>query len=162
MIIVGDGSGLERLKELAGPEYGKRILLPGWVPQEEVPAYFAAMDVASLPQSVDKVGSFRYTTKLAEYLAAGLPVITGEIPLAYDLDSGWLWRLPGSAPWNPTYVTSLARLIDALDNVEIAERSCAALRAARQFDRDTQVARVTAFISDLWADVRTQRGSPAE
>lgn len=156
LIIVGDGSGLERLKESAGAEYGKRIFMPGWVPQEEVPAYFAAMDVASLPQSVDKVGSFRYTTKLAEYLAAGLPVITGEIPLAYDLDSGWLWRLPGSAPWDPVYIRSMARLIDALDTAEIAERSCAALRAARQFDRDTQVARVTAFINDLLVDRRGQ------
>ena len=61
------------------------------------------MDVASLPQSVDGVGSFRYTTKLSEYLAARLPVVTGEIPLAFDLDDGWMWRLPGDAPWEERY-----------------------------------------------------------
>jgi hypothetical protein len=49
--------------------------------------------------SVDQVGSFRYTTKLSKYLAFGLPVITGQIPLAYDLDDGWIWRLAGDAPW---------------------------------------------------------------
>jgi len=149
VIIVGDGTGLKTLKKLAGPEYGKRIFMPGWVPQREVPAFFAAMDVASLPQSVDKIGSFRYTTKLSEYLAAGLPVITGQTPLGYDLDSGWLWRLPGSAPWDPVYVNALTELITGLNKQEITERSSAALRAAREFDRESQVARVTAFISDL-------------
>lgn len=148
-IIVGDGSGLETLKKLAGSEYGKRIFMPGRVSRQEVPAFLAAMDVASLPQSVDKIGSFRYTTKLSEYLAAGLPVITGQIPLGYDLDSGWLWRLRGSAPWGPLYLDALSELITGLNKQEITKRSCAAIRAAREFDRDSQVARVTAFINDL-------------
>ena len=55
---------------------------------EEVVDYLAAFDLASLPQSVDRVGSFRYSTKLCEYLAVGLPIITGQIPAAYDLDAG--------------------------------------------------------------------------
>ena len=148
-LIVGDGSGLPFLKEAAGQENGNRVFFPGKVPQEEVPAYFSAMDVASLPQSVDKVGSFRYTTKLSEYLAAGLPVVTGQIPLAYDLDSGWLWRIPGNAPWDAVYLKALAELITALKRSEISECSCAALRAAPVFDRAQQVARVTAFIGDL-------------
>jgi hypothetical protein len=31
-----------------------------------------------------------YTTKFSEYLTAGLPVVTGQIPLVYDLDAGLL------------------------------------------------------------------------
>ena len=150
-LIVGEGNGLPILKEAAGQEYGQRVFFPGRVPQEEVPAYFSAMDVASLPQSVDKVGSFRYTTKLSEYLAAGLPVVTGQIPLAYDLDSGWLWRIPGNVPWDPVYFKALAELVTTLNRSEISERSRAALRAALEFDRGQQVARVTAFIGDLLA-----------
>jgi hypothetical protein len=150
-LVVGDGSGLQILKAEAGQDYGRRIFLPGRVPQREVqvPAYFSAMDVASLPQSVDKVGSFRYTTKISEYLAAGLPVVTGQIPLAYDLDCGWLWRIPGSAPWDPIYLKALAELITAFSPSEISERSDAAIRAAPSFDEGQQVARVTAFISEL-------------
>ena len=98
VLIVGDGEGLLRLRDLAHGD--QRVILPGRVPRDELGGYLAAMDVASLPQSIDRVGSFRYTTKLSEYLAAGLPVITGRLPLAYDLDDGWLWRLAGRAPWD--------------------------------------------------------------
>ena len=99
VLIVGEGGGLSRLRELAGRELDKRILLPGPVPAEDAPDYLAAMDIGSLPQSVDRVGSFRFTTKLSEYLAAGLPVVTGQIPLTYDLagNDQWMWRLPGNA-----------------------------------------------------------------
>ena len=58
----------------------------------------AAFDVGALPQSTDGVGSFRYTTKLSEYAAARLPVITSRIPAAYDLGCEWMWRLPGRGP----------------------------------------------------------------
>ena len=108
VLVVGDGSGRAHLEEIAGERLGRSVLLPGAVPREEVPLALAAMDVGSLPQSVDGVGAFRYTTKISEYLAANLPVVTGEIPLAYDLDEGWLWRLPGDSPWDERYLAALA------------------------------------------------------
>jgi hypothetical protein len=52
------------------------------VARDAVPDYLAAFDVASLPQSCDQIGAFRYTTKLPEYLAAKLPIVTGELPVA--------------------------------------------------------------------------------
>jgi len=107
------------------------------------------MDIGSLPQSVDRVGSFRYTTKLSEYLAFGLPVVTGQIPLAYDLDSGWLWRLPGDAPWTPQYITALAQFINDLGDDELQAKRTAALVLLPEFDRDRQCARVTAFVREL-------------
>ena len=85
-LIIGDGDGRPRLTAAAGAMLGSRLVLAGRIAREEVPEYLAAMDIASLPQSVDQVGSFRYTTKVSEYLAAGLPIVTGQIPLAYDLD----------------------------------------------------------------------------
>ena len=99
-LIVGDGTGTPGWRRPPGLPPG-RVVFTGRVPQDELPGYYRAMDVASLPQSVDRVGSFRYTTKLSEYLAHGLPVVMGTIPLAYDLDGGWLWRLPGAAPSHP-------------------------------------------------------------
>lgn len=146
-LVVGEGSGRAELERFPDP----RIILTGFVSRESLPDYFAAMDVASLPQSCDGVGSFRYTTKLSEYLAAGLPVITGQIPAAYDLDSGWAWRLPGNAPWEDRYVRALARLLDGLTSAQIAQRRSRVPAASPEFDREAQVRRVTDFLNDILA-----------
>jgi hypothetical protein len=149
VLIVGDGTGKKRLEQMAGEEAGRTVFFTGRVPQSELPDYFAAMDVSSLPQSVDSVGNFRYTTKLSEYLAARLPVVTGQISFAYDLDSGWLWRLPGKAPWSNCYIQALAALIDHLTPEEIEAKRCAIAISLNEFDRERQVARATAFIRDI-------------
>jgi glycosyltransferase involved in cell wall biosynthesis len=151
--IVGDGSGLARLEQLAGEDLGSRILLPGRVAPAQALDYLAAMDVASLPQSVDGVGAFRYSIKLSEYLAAGLPIVTGEIPAAYDLDEGYLWRLPGEAPWSPVYIAALTRLMESLTPSEVAARRQAVLgRRSEPFDREAQQRRMSSFITDILAE----------
>lgn len=157
--IVGDGSGLARLREMAGEELDSRVLLPGRVAPEQVADYMAAFDVASLPQSVDGVGSFRYSTKLSEYLSAGLPIVTGQTPAAYDLDDGCLWRLPGAAPWSDEYVNALAALLEGLTPAEVSRRRQLALgRPADPFDKLAQQRRMSAFVEDLLAD-RPREGS---
>ena len=82
--MIGGGSGVARLRELAGDRLGRTVLLPGPVPRDEVQAHLRAFDIGSLPQTVDQVGALRYTTKLSEYLAAELPTVTGQLPLAYE------------------------------------------------------------------------------
>jgi glycosyltransferase involved in cell wall biosynthesis len=149
VVIVGDGTGRTQLEQAAGKRLGTSVILTGRVPRDQVPDYLAAMDVASLPQSVDQIGSFRYTTKLSEYLAAGLPMVTGQIPLAYDLGDSWLWRLPGKAPWDPAYVRALASLMDALGPAELKLKQSAVPGTLPEFDRDSQIRRVTAWITDL-------------
>jgi glycosyltransferase involved in cell wall biosynthesis len=147
VLVVGDGDGLAVLRRERG--FDERALLPGAVAADQVPEMLAAIDVASLPQSVDGVGSFRYTTKLSEYLAARLPVVTGRIPLAYDLDSGWLWRLPGAAPWHDDYVGALAALMEAVTHADVEQRRVCVPAAPEVFDEDRQRARVTAFLTEL-------------
>jgi glycosyltransferase involved in cell wall biosynthesis len=151
--IVGDGDGLRRLQELAGDDLGRRVLLPGRVAPEQVPDFLAAFDAGSLSQSVDRVGSFRYSTKLSEYVAAGLPVITGQTPLAYDLDEGYFWRLPGDLPWGPVYTDALAELLQALTAGEVARRR-SALAASRsdRFERTLQQRRMRDFVADILAE----------
>src|SRR5436305_14994102 len=148
--IVGDGSGRQHLEAIAGDESGSRIVLPGRVPEAEVPSYLAAFDLASLFQSVDGVGSFRYSTKLSEYLAAELPVITAQIPAAYDLDEGFFWRLPGPAPWSDTYVGALVDLFESLTHEDVAShRRCVTQTVVGSFQRHAQQRRMQAFIEDL-------------
>jgi hypothetical protein len=155
--IVGDGSGLERLRQLAGDDLGRRVLLPGRVAPAQVIDYLLAMDVAGLPQSVDQVGSFRYSIKLSEYLAAGLPVITGQIPAAYDLDEGFFWRLPGQAPWSSEYVAALAALLEHLTPAEVSRRREALLaRRGDPFDRPTQQRHMKDFIGEILSGNRAR------
>lgn len=150
--VIGEGSGRRRLEELAGEDLGTRVLLPGRVAPSEVPDYMAAFDAGSLSQSVDKVGSFRYTTKLSEYFAATLPIITGETPLAFDLDEGCMWRLPGEAPWSPTYVSALAELMQSMTAQDVAERRQAmSQRKCEPFDLAVQQQRMSAFLESLLA-----------
>jgi glycosyltransferase involved in cell wall biosynthesis len=149
VIIVGGGPGSDHLRRLAGVDLGKRLHLVGNVENRFVLDYMAAMDVASLPQSVDGVGSFRYTTKISEYVAAHLPTVTGQIPLAYDLDSGWLWRLPGPTPWHPTYIGAMAALMRRITWDELRAKAAQMPATLPEFDRSAQVRRITGFIQDL-------------
>ena len=151
VLIVGDGSGRQQIEHLAGDTLGRRVHLVGRVGRADVSDHLPAMDVASLPQSLDQVGSFRYTTKLSEYLAAGLPVVTGQIPLAYDLDDGWLWRLPGAAPWDREYVDALAALMASVTVAEVDERKALVPREAPLFSKDRQRRQVSAFVGDILA-----------
>lgn len=148
--VIGDGDGRQRLEQLAGEDLGRRVLLPGRVEPEQVPDHLAAFDAGSLSQSVDQVGSFRYTTKLSEYLAAGLPVITGEVPAAYDLDLDCFWRLPGAAPWSERYISALTALLDGLRAEDVARRRAAVAAAAcMPFEKDVQQRRMRAFVEDI-------------
>jgi glycosyltransferase involved in cell wall biosynthesis len=149
VLVVGDGTGLPHLKRLAEKCSNSAVLFTGRVGHQQVPDLLSAIDVASLPQSVDGVGSFRYTIKLSEYLAANLPIVTGQIPLAYDLDAGWLWRLPGSAPWDPRYVAALASLMSTLTPHDIDLRRQSVPAHTDIFDKDLQVRRVAEFVLDV-------------
>jgi hypothetical protein len=150
-LLVGDGTGRAELEKLAGDRAGRTVLFTGRVPQGEVPDYLAAMDLGSLPQSVDRVGSFRYTTKISEYLAVGLPMVTGQVPMGYDLDDGWVWRIPGDAPWEESYVRGLADLLDHMTPEELAAKRAAVPADDPTFDLERQIRRVTAFVRDLLA-----------
>ena len=154
VLIVGEGEGRAHLERAAGAELGRRVHLVGAVPRAQVPQYLAAMDVGSLPQSVDGVGSFRYSTKLSEYLAAQLPYCTTRIPAAYDLDSGGLWRLPGTSPWDPVFVAALAGLMASLRPAEVAAKRRRLPSAAEPFDRERQTARVQAFLAELLPEAK--------
>lgn len=159
VLVVGDGEGLGHLREIAGSRLGHTVFLPGRVPREQVPEYLAAMDVVTLPQSVDNVGSFRYTTKLSEYLSVRVPVITNQIPAAYDLDYGGIWRLPGSTPWDPRFVGALTNLMDRLTPETIERKRSAIPSCLPVFNRARQIDTVAEFISEILSESEPRKRS---
>lgn len=148
-VVIGGGSGLDRLRREAGSLLGSSVFLPGPVPLDQVMAALSVMDVASLPQSMDAVGLFRYTTKISEYAEARLPVITSRIPMAYDLGDEWMWRLPGSGPWEETYVDALSLLLEKLDRQQIEVKKEAIPELIEAFQREPQIRRVTKFVGEI-------------
>ncbi len=158
VLIVGGGNGRGRLEELAGDDLGRRVLLTGPCAPDEVIDHLVAMDVGSLPQTVDTAGALRYTSKLSEYVAARLPVVTGQLPLAYDLDdTGWMWRMPGSAPWHPEYLAALAALMTQVTREELEARRAAVPGQVAAFDRKAQQRRIGEFLSDILASEEQRR-----
>jgi glycosyltransferase involved in cell wall biosynthesis len=81
LLMVGDGPERPRVERLAD-EVGVRAVFTGTVAHDDVPDHLAAMDVAILLATPGQ--AFHYSPlKLAEYLAAGLPVVApnvGDLP----------------------------------------------------------------------------------
>ena len=81
LLLVGDGPERVRIEKLAR-ELGVPATFTGTVPHHELPAYLAAMDAAVV--LAPRGAPFHYSPlKLAEYLAAGLPVVApavGQLP----------------------------------------------------------------------------------
>jgi teichuronic acid biosynthesis glycosyltransferase TuaH len=59
--------------------------LEGPVAYEDVPSWFAGFDIAILPYRTTRLVSSSRPLKLLEYLAAGLPVVSTDIPAAREL-----------------------------------------------------------------------------
>ncbi len=73
LLLVGDGPERARIERLARHR-GVPATFTGTVPHDQLPAHLAAMDVAVILAPRDE--PFHYSPlKLAEYLAAGLPVV---------------------------------------------------------------------------------------
>jgi glycosyltransferase involved in cell wall biosynthesis len=149
-LIIGDGSGMPRLVAHAGAEVNERIFLTGAVPPSKLHSYLAAMDLAVLSQSVDGVGAFRYTAKLSDYLQARVPVISTQVPAAYDIGADWMWRIAGDAPWDPQYAKALLAFLETLDKSDIAAHRDR--MPASAFDGRSKQKAVTEFLLDRLAE----------
>ena len=78
LLLVGDGAERPRIERLAA-KLGVRTRFTGLVPHDQLPRMLAAMDVGVVLGRPDE--PFHYSPlKLAEYLAAGLPVATPDVP----------------------------------------------------------------------------------
>lgn len=81
-LIIGQGlQGEEKRLEalLAGAGLTEQVRFTGWLPVEELPAYFQAADVAIYPYDNTLINRTKCSVKLIDLLAAGLPVVADAI-----------------------------------------------------------------------------------
>ncbi|CAG7632695.1 glycosyltransferase [Paenibacillus allorhizosphaerae] len=154
-MIVGDGSGKAKLEQLAGDASGRNVIFTGRVPRDQVPMYLSAFDMASLPQSIDQVGNFRYTTKISEYLSVGLPILAGTLPMTYDLCGDWVYRIYGDTPWSETYIRSLNMFLENITREEIDLKSKQIPKRLPVFEKEPQIRAVREFITDVLHNKKT-------
>jgi glycosyltransferase involved in cell wall biosynthesis len=150
LLIVGDGSGLERLRALVPDTLRERIVFTGRLPEAEVNAALNAMDVGFITQTLDQLGNFRLTTKLPEYLASGLPIAMSPVPGFYDYVGRAGWPLPAHHPADPVFHQQCAAWLDALTWDEVRARAglCRPL-AEERFDYKVLRPRFQNFIQSL-------------
>lgn len=77
LAVVGDGVLREQYRRRAvAAGLGERVIFPGRVPQAELPAHYAASDAVVVPSRPPEA----FGLALAEGMAAGKPVVGGNIP----------------------------------------------------------------------------------
>jgi glycosyltransferase involved in cell wall biosynthesis len=135
-IMIGDGSGIARLKSLC-EEYGieGRIIFIGRVPYSDLPAYLNMIDICLSTQTNDVVGQVRTTGKLPLYLAAGRYVLASKVGEAvFVLSEDMMIEYEGVI--DTEYSDKLARRIASLlDNPEKLARGLDNISIAKsQFD----------------------------
>lgn len=81
--IVGDGSELEKLREMARKMNLENIVFHGRKPSEEMLRYYAMADAMLVTLTADPLISLTLPGKVQTYMAAGKPILAaaiGEIP----------------------------------------------------------------------------------
>jgi glycosyltransferase involved in cell wall biosynthesis len=79
-VLVGDGSGLQRLRvHAASRGVSERITFAGRVPYPELRSWLQSFDVALSTQTNDLAGQVRTTGKLPLYLASGCFILASRV-----------------------------------------------------------------------------------
>jgi glycosyltransferase involved in cell wall biosynthesis len=135
-IIIGDGTGLPRLKARCR-EYGieDRVLFLGHVPYTQLPRYLNLIDVCLSTQTNDVVGQVRTTGKLPLYLAAGRYILASDVGEASRVLAPEM-LVPYEGVRDEQYPRKLAARIEAiLARPELLTRGAAGVRLAeKHFD----------------------------
>lgn len=103
-LVVGTGLGGEEREleaRILAQGLTENVTLAGWIPEEELPGYFAAADLALFPLDDSLVNRARCPAKLADLLAAGVPVLAeavGEVKTYIPDGMSGLLLPPGSHP----------------------------------------------------------------
>jgi len=147
-ILIGDGSGIPRLKARCR-DYGieDKILFLGHVPHDQLPLYLNLIDVCLSTQTNDLVGQVRTTGKLPLYLATGRYILASNVgEAAWVLDDEMLVEYEGVKDLR--YPQKLAeRIMTLLDHPEMLKRSMSNVAVAKErFDYSVLAERMANLI----------------
>ncbi len=133
-IIIGDGTGIPRLKARCR-EYGieNKMLFLGHLPYAELPRYLNLIDVCLSTQTNDLAGQVRTTGKLPLYLAAGRYILASEVgEAALVLDREMLVKYEGVK--DEEYPQKLAERIQViLSDPQRLQRAASNVGRAKEF-----------------------------
>lgn len=155
VLIVGDGNARQRLESMVPSHLKDRIRFTGRVAENEVVDTLNAMDIGFITQTLDGLGSFRLTTKLPEYLGAGLPIAMSPIPGYYDYALDAAWALPPFHPASDAFHRGTASWLDQLDRKEIETKRTKTTHIARErFSYNVIRPRFHKFVHDVLANAQ--------
>lgn len=129
-----------------GP-YADRIHSTGLVPHDEIPSLLAAVDLALLPYPPSTKNECRFPCSFAEYVGAGLPVVTqptGDLPRLNSGRSGALFVDP-----DPQVMAAAADRVLGSANVAADLRRQALEAAARELSWTVGAERLAAVYRKL-------------
>ena len=154
VLIVGDGEGRAELDRRLPEKLKDRVVFTGRVPADDIPKTVFAMDVGFVTQTLDGLGSYRLTTKLPEYLAAGVPVAMSPIPGYYDyVGAAAGWALSPRHPASSEFHRCCADWADALTRNDVERRREPARKLAeKHFDYNAIAERFAQFVGDLLSE----------
>jgi glycosyltransferase involved in cell wall biosynthesis len=152
LVLVGDapvGSKVEEFRDLAAKlGIADRVELTGRVPRSELPRLLAAASVLVLARPSSRQGEAGMPTKIAEYLASGVPTVltrTGEIVgFVEDGTSAYLVP-PGDSS---ALARTIRRVLLAREEAEVVGRRGREVAVAH-FDYRVVTAKVSAFIAGI-------------
>jgi teichuronic acid biosynthesis glycosyltransferase TuaH len=101
-----------------------------WLPgraYEQLPAYFGASDVGIVPYTASRFNQASFPLKILEYLAAGLPVVTTDLPASR-------WLATDLVRIGSTAETFVAHVEAAIEEGVGEEKVCERRELARQHD----------------------------
>lgn len=133
-LIIGDGTGLIKLKELA-TKWGieDRVVFTGHLHYSKLHDYLHLIDVCLSTQTNNLVGEVRTTAKLPEYLACGKYVVATEVGDAKHILPGIGTLLPYQGTKDNRYPGLLAEEIRRLFmNQKELEKARAGIEIARE------------------------------
>ncbi len=150
LLIVGDGDGRSRLEQALPAALRHRAVFTGRVPAPDVAAAINCMDIGFITQTLDRLGNYRLTTKLPEYMACGVPVAMSPVPGFYDYAAPAGWALPALHPASPMFHQQCAAWLDDLEAGEIRAKAGHAREVAvRHFDYEVLGRRFRRFVQEL-------------
>ncbi len=144
LLVVGKGffGEEERLKELMGETgLADHLVYVDWVEPEELPAYFAAADVAIYPYDDILINRTKCSVKLIDLMVAGVPVVADDVGQNREYIVHGVSGLLVPAGETNTFAASVVRLLRD-ESLRAKVREEARKRVLEEFNWDKLVAGV--------------------